>query len=200
MKDIWIMNHDEISRIFREPPVIETQRLILRRMLKKDHSDMYEYASRRDVTEYLLWDVHPTEAYTQRYLAYIQSRYRAGDFYDWAVVWKNTDKMIGTCGFTRFNTEANSAEVGYVINPEFWGIGVAPEALRAVMRFGFRELNIHRLEARYMIGNQRSRRVMEKVGMTFEGVGRDCMFVKGRYVSVGTCAILRGEYLKMYGP
>lgn len=194
------MTHEEISRTFRDPPVIETQRLTLRRMLKRDHSDMYEYACRREVTEYLLWDIHPTQAYTQRYLAYIQTRYRAGDFYDWAVIWKKTDKMIGTCGFTRFNTESNSAEVGYVLNPSFWGIGIAPEAVRAVLRFGFNELNLHRIEARYMAPNLRSRRVMEKVGMEFEGISRDSMFVKGRYVSIGTCAILRNDYIRIYGP
>ena len=107
--------------------------------------------------------------------------------------------MIGTCGFTRFHTDANSAEIGYVLNPLYWGLGIAPEAVRAVMRFGFRELHLHRIEARYMVGNNRSRRVMEKVGMEFEGISRESMFVKGKYVSVGTCAILRGEYLSLYG-
>lgn len=194
------MNHDEITRTFRDPPVLETPRLYLRKMLKRDSTDMYEYASRRDVTEFLLWEPHHSEAYTHKYLSYLQSRYRAGDFYDWAIVWRDTDKMIGTCGFTRFHMDANAAEIGYVLNPVFWGIGVAPEAVRAVMRFGFRQLNLHRIEARYMIGNNRSRRVMEKVGMTFEGIGRDAMHVKGKYVSIGTCAILRNEYLNMYGP
>ena len=194
------MNKEKLVKIFSAIPVIETERLILRAMSARDSADMFDYSSRGELTKYLLWSPHNTVSYTREYLSYVEKRYKVGDFYDWAVIWKNTDKMIGTCGFTRFNTEANSAEVGYVINPEFWGIGVAPEAVRAVMRFGFRELNLHRLEARYMVGNQRSRRVMEKVGMNFEGVGRDCMFVKGRYVSVGTCAILRGEYLKMYGP
>ena len=194
------MNHDEIRRIFREPPIIETERLVLRKMLKRDHLDMYEYSCRKDVTDNLLWDTHPSEAYTLKYLSYIQTRYRAGDFFDWAIIFKNNDKMIGTCGFTRFNFNANSAEVGYVLNPNYWGNGIATEAVRAVTRFGFAELNLHRIEARYMVGNQRSRRVMEKIGMSFEGVGRDSMFVKGKYVSVGTCAIIRGDYIRMYGP
>ena len=193
------MNHEEITRIFRDPPVLETPRLYLRRMLKRDSADMFEYARRSEVTEYLLWDVHPNEAYSHKYLSYLQSRYRAGDFYDWAVIWRDSDKMIGTCGFTRFHTDANSAEIGYVLNPLYWGLGIAPEAVRAVMRFGFRELHLHRIDARYMVGNNRSRRVMEKVGMTFEGISRESMFVKGKYVSVGTCAILRGEYLSLYG-
>ncbi len=193
-KDGLKMTRDEISRIFRNPPVIDTRRLYLRKMNRSDSADMYEYSCREDVTRYLLWSPHPSEAYTAKYLAYLQSRYRAGDFYDWAVVVRDTDKMIGTCGFTRLNIDSNSAEIGYVLNPDYWGYGYAPEAVRAVMRFGFNELRLNRIEAKYMVGNERSVRVMEKVGMTREGINREAIHVKGRYVSVGVCSILRSEY------
>lgn len=193
------MNRDEITKIFRDPPYIETERLLLRKMQKKDAADMYEYACRHDVTRYLLWEPHESESYTYKYLAYIQSRYRAGDFFDWALTIKDGGKMIGTCGFTRLNIESNSGEIGYVLNPVFWGYGLAPEAVNAVLRYGFCELRLHRIEARYMVGNDRSRRVMEKVGMQFEGVSRDSMHVKGKYVSIGTCAILRNEFFALNG-
>ena len=193
------MTREEVARIFRDPPIIETERLCLRKLLKSDAEDMYEYSAMREVTKYLLWEPHLSETYTRKYLSYLQGRYRAGEFYDWAVVWKRTNKMIGTCGFTRFNFESNSAEVGYVLNPSFWGYGIAPEAVLAVMRFGFVNLGLHRIEARYMVGNDRSRRVMEKLGMKFEGVARDSMHVKGRFVSVGTCAILCDEFYDIYG-
>ena len=193
------MNREEAARIFRDPPIIETPRLILRKLLKSDSEDMYEYSSNREVTRYLLWEPHLNETYTRKYLVYLQGRYRAGDFYDWGVIYKKSNKMIGTCGFTRFNFESNSAEVGYVLNPAFWGYGIALEAVLATMRFGFANLGLHRIEAKYMIGNDRSRRVMEKLGMQFEGVARDSMHVKGRFVSVGTCAILRDEFRALYG-
>lgn len=193
------MDREEITRIFRDPPVLETPRLTLRRMLKRDSLDMFEYACSPDVTEYLLWEPHQSETYTYKYLSYLQSRYRAGDFYDWAVVWRNTDKMIGTCGFTRFHWDHNAAEIGYVLNPGFWGYGIAPEAVRAILYFGFHNLHLHRIEARYMVENSRSRRVMEKVGMRFEGIARDSMFVKGKYVTIGTCAILKQDYVELYG-
>ena len=160
---------------------------------------MYEYARRREVTEYLLWEPHESEIFTHRYLTYLQSRYRSGDFYDWAVIYRDNDKMIGTCGFTRFNIESNSAEIGYVLNPTYWGIGIAPEAVREILRFGFDYLRLPSIEARFMAGNLRSRRVMEKVGMTFEGINRESMHVKGKYVSVGVCSILQHEYRNLYG-
>ena len=69
------------------------------------------------------------------------------------------------------------------------------EAVAKVIDYGFRTLRLNRIEARYMLGNEKSRRVMEKNGMTFEGVSREAMLVKGKYVSVGTCSILWKEYI-----
>ncbi|MBQ8415822.1 MAG: GNAT family N-acetyltransferase, partial [Clostridia bacterium] len=98
------------------------------------------------------------------------------------------------CGFTAFHCASDCAEVGYVLNPEYWGKGIAPEALLAVMEFGFETLGLNRIEARFIEENERSRRVMEKVGMTFEGVMREGMLVKGSYVNVGICSILADEW------
>jgi len=185
----------EILSCFKDPPTLTTKRLLLRRMLKSDAEDMFEYASDPAVTKYLLWDPHGSVKYTARYLAYVQTRYRAGEFYDWAVTDRRSGKMIGTCGFTSFDFHNNSAEVGYVLNPAFWHRGIAAEALREVLHFAFMILGLNRVEARYMVNNNDSRRVMEKVGMKFEGVARGAIYVKGHYVSVGTCAILRSEFI-----
>lgn len=196
-KEVHTLERGEILRIFHRIPTLECDRLILRRMKKSDAPDMYEYASNPAVTKYLTWDVHPNERFTASYLSYLQPKYRSGEFHDWAVTLRDDGKMIGTCGFTRFNFSAYSAEVGYVLNPMYWGRGIAPEALSRVIRFAFDTLQLNRVEARCMAGNTASRRVMEKVGMLYEGTTRDAMFVKGRFVSVETCSILRDEYLAM---
>ena len=190
------MQKDTVRKIFRKIPVLETDRLYLRKMKVSDFSDMYEYARLESVTRYLLWREHPDKAYTKDYLSYIQSKYRAGEFFDWAVVHKESGKMIGTCGFASLDFENNSAEIGYVLNPEFWGKGYATEAVKKVIEFGFYDLNLHRIEARYIVGNEKSRRVMEKCGMFFEGVHVSSLFVKDKYVSVGYCAITGDRYIK----
>jgi len=192
------MDRSMTIKYFRDIPTLRTDRILMRRLLKTDAEDMYEYSCDPLVTRYLLWDVHPDVRYTKRYLAYLQTRYYAGEFYDWALVDKRQNKMFGTCGFTSFDFENNSAEVGYVLNPRYWHAGLAAEALFEVMKFGFLVLGLHRIEARYIVGNDKSRRVMEKLGMTFEGIHRDSMFVKGKYVSVGVCAILKNEFLNAY--
>ena len=189
------MNKDIVLRYFRDPPEIVTPRLLLRRMKKTDYRDMYEYACDPCVTKFLTWLPHTSPAYTMRYLAYVATRYRAGEFYDWAVVFREDQKMIGTCGFTSFSYDHNSGEIGYVLNPAYWGRGIAAEAVRAVMQFGFLTLNLHRIEAKFIMGNDASRRVMEKAGMTFEGFQRDAMYIQGEYRTIGTCAILFSEFI-----
>ncbi len=190
------MNKEILKKYFKKFPTLETSRLILRKMKVSDAEDMYEYAHIPQVTQYLTWTEHPDVHFTRRYLDYIRTQYADGEFFDWAIVLKDSGKMIGTCGFTSFDIPNNSAEVGYVVSPEYRGNGYAPEAVCRVMRFGFTELNLHRISARYMDGNTASRAVMDKCGMRYEGCAKNSMYVKGIYRSIHTCAILSDEYIK----
>ena len=191
------MDKDKIKKIFKKPPVLESQRIILRKLKVGDYKDMFEYASRDDVTKYLLWKSHPDADYTFDYLTYVQTQYKSGDFYDFAVVLRETGKMIGTCGFSSFDFPNNSAEIGYVINPSFRGNGYADEAVFRLLAYGFTELDLKRIEARYVVNNDSSRRVMEKCGMTFEGIHRSSVYLKGKYADVGYYSILLDEYIDM---
>lgn len=188
------MKKDILYRLFSHIPTLETDRLILRGMRVSDTEDMFAYARRPSVTQYLTWNPHTDPAETREYLTYVGQRYRTGDFYDWAVVDRESGHMIGTCGFTSFNCPHDTAEIGYVLNPAYQGKGLATEAVRRVLDFGFDELGLHRIEAHFMEGNDASRRLMERVGMTFEGYARESMWIKGRFCTIGTCAILRYEY------
>lgn len=190
------MKKDILYRLFSHIPTLETDRLILRGMRVSDAEDMYAYAKRPSVTEYLTWNPHGSVEETREYLTYVAQRYRTGDFYDWSVVDKESGHMVGTCGFTSFSCPNDSAEIGYVLNPDYQEKGLATEAVRRVLTFGFEELGLHRIEARFIEGNTASLRLMERVGMTFEGYARESMRIKGRYRTIGTCAILRHEFLK----
>ena len=188
------MRKEQIYQIFSHMPSMESARLLLRPLHVLDAEDMYDYARREDVTTYLLWLPHPSISYTRDYLSYIEERYLIGEFYDWAVVEKASGKMIGTCGFTRIDAPHNAAEIGYVLNPDFHGKGYGTEAAARVLRFGFEELSLHRIEAKFMQGNEASLRVMEKLGMHAEGYRRDGMLVKGAYRTIGICSILENEW------
>ncbi|MBQ9781160.1 MAG: GNAT family N-acetyltransferase [Clostridia bacterium] len=190
------MKKSAIYQLFSHIPTLETERLTLRGMRVSDAEDMYAYAQHEPVTRYLTWTPHPNIKHTKEYLTYIGQRYRTGDFFDWAVICKEDGRMIGTCGFTSFDFVSDSAEIGYVLNPEYHGRGLATEAVREVLRFGFEDLSLHRIEAKFMKENTRSQMLMERVGMQFEGYAREAMKVKGQYRTIGRYGILRHEWIK----
>ena len=188
------MKREAIKKIFSNIPTLKTERLILRKITVKDVDDVYEYSSDPDTSKYLLWSPHPDRYYTIEYVTYLKTRYRSGDFFDWGIIDRETNKMIGTCGFTRFEYNHNSAEVGFVLNKKYHGKGIATEAAREVLKFGFENLALNRIECKYIVGNNASRRVMDKLSMTFEGIVREGMLVKGTYRDIGVCSLLRKEY------
>ena len=190
------MKKESIYRIFSKIPTLETERLILRKMLVSDKEDIYAYSCREDVTEFLTWAPHTSMEYTQDYLRYIGQRYSVGDYFDWAVVEKASGRVIGSCGFTRFDYPNDAGEIGYVFHPDFGGKGYATEAVGEVVRFGFVALKLHRIEARYLKGNDRSCKLMERLGMRFEGERREAMLVKGAYRTVGTYSMLASEFAR----
>ena len=85
------MTKEKLHSLFTNPPVLYTDRLSLRKIVPSDSDDMFDYSSREDVTRYLLWDPHPDALYTNHYVRYLQERYAAGDFYDFAIVPKSED-------------------------------------------------------------------------------------------------------------
>lgn len=193
-----IMKKETVFKTFSNMPTLQTERLSLRPMHPIDAEDMFDYAKRPEVTKYLLWREHEDIGYTRDYLNYISNRYALGNFYDWAVIEHESRKMIGTCGFTKIDTANNSAEIGYVLNPDFHRKGFGKEAVKRILKFGFEELGFNRIEARFMQGNEASLALMKSVGMTFEGYFRDLMFVKGEYKTIGVSSILIDEYEKKY--
>ncbi len=194
IKDYFSGLLSEIKRFFSKIPVIETDRLVLRKIKMCDVDDMYEYSKRSDVTKYLLWSPHPDKFYTAAYIRSLQGRYRRGDFYDWAVVLKESGKMIGTCGLTSVDADNNYCEIGYVISPDYHNRGYATEAVSRVLEICFDRFGFHRVEAMHIEGNEASASVMKKCGMSKEGVLRDYIFSKNEYKTVCIYAILANEY------
>ena len=188
------MKKEDLCRVFSRMPQLTTRRLTLRPLRVSDSADMYDYARRPDVTKYLLWRPHADASYTKRYLEYLAGRYRIGAHYEWAIVDNESGRMIGTCGFASIDCVNNSAELGYVLHPDFHGKGIMHEAASRVLCYGFDTLHLRRIQARYMVENIASRHVLDKLGMTFEGVTRAGMLVRGFYRDIGVCAILREEF------
>ena len=179
---------------FKKKIEFETERLRLRRIDNGDVDDMFAYACREETTRYLLLSPHRDRYATRYVIESIRRDYRAGKYHELAIVLRESGKMIGTCGLTSFDEQNCTAEIGYVISPDYWGMGIALEAASILMNFAFCELGVKRVEAKYIKGNERSLKIMEKLGMSFEGIQRAKLKIKGVFCDIGTCAILDDEY------
>ncbi len=189
-----ILNDRKIKEVFANIPQIETERLVLRRIEVQDSADMYEYSCQAKVTEYLTWNPHKSEKETERYIKLLGKKYDKGAFWDFGLEHKESSKFIGTCGFTSFNQDENSAEIGYVLSPCFWGMGLAFEACTAVLKFGFAVFDLDRICARYIEGNDSSRRVMEKLGMSYVTTYKNSYYIKNEYKTVIEYSVTKKDF------
>ena len=152
---------------------IETHRLILRPFTMEDAEDMFaNWASDPEVTRFLTWPAHSSVEITRMVLADWIPRYEDGGFFQWAVEWKESGAVIGSIAVVKLEEAIESAEIGYCLGRAFWGRGIMPEALRAVMDYLFDTAGLNRITAGHDVDNPKSGRVMEKAGMKKEGVLR----------------------------
>jgi ribosomal-protein-alanine N-acetyltransferase len=122
-----------------------------------------------------------TLAEAQALLERLDQRFTDRDTIRWAIELVEHGRMIGTAGLLRFDFAHRHAEVGYEIARQWWGRGLTPEAVLAVIRYGFSVLGLHRIEAGVLPGNHASVRVLQKLGFLEEGTRRDYLHFKGRF-------------------
>ena len=176
---------------FLDMKELETERLLLRRISKRDATDMYEYTKNPEASKYLTWSAHESLSYTTGYIKFLIKKYRKGEFFDWGIELKETKKMIGTCGFSVFDPNNKRVEIGYVLNPDYHNNGYATESVKRVVEYAFRELDIHRIELRIIDGNTASLRVAEKCGFKREGTAVDELIIKDSFKTIHHYALIR---------
>lgn len=134
-----------------------------------DLEDFFEYASQPEVGPSAGWPPHADRTVTKNILREFIEK---GEV--WAIVWKETGKVIGSMGLhpDRFRNGIASRELGYVLSRDYWGRGVMTEAANAVIRFAFETLGLAALAVCHYPFNERSRRVIRKCGFTYEGTIR----------------------------
>lgn len=143
---------------------IETDRLILRPWRESDAESLYRYAKDPDIGPIAGWPVHTSVENSREIIRGVLSA--EGTF---AVVLRETGEAIGSIGLmvgaaSNLGLPASESEIGYWIGRPFWGQGLIPEAARELMRYAFEERSIETLWCGYFDGNEKSRRVGEKLG------------------------------------
>ncbi|MDQ3920456.1 MAG: GNAT family N-acetyltransferase [Acidobacteriota bacterium] len=152
------------------PPIIETARLVLRPPRMSDAGAIFNsYAADEEVTRYLVWRPHTSIAETEEFLGRVVASLEDGSRLTWALTLHGDDTPRG---MIELRPHGHKADVGYVLARPFWGRGYVTEALRAVLDYAFRNPGMYRVWAVCDAGNAASARVMEKAGMSFEGILR----------------------------
>lgn len=144
-----------------------TERLILRKWKETDSKDLYEYAKSELVGPNAGWPPHKSEDESKEI---VKMFIKNDDTY--AIVLKSENKVIGGIGLherkpdDRLNN-LKQKEIGYVLNPNYWGKGIVPEAVNCLINYGFKELNLDLIWCGHFDFNDKSRRVNEKCGFKY---------------------------------
>ena len=177
-------------------PIIETERLILRPFELSDSKRVQELSGDSKVAETTLNIPHPYEdGIAESWISTHKHNFNSGKSITYAIVIKDTKEVIGAIGLT-ISKIHRKAELGYWIGVPYWENGYCTEASQAIIEFGFKELNLNRIYARAMDSNIGSWRVMEKVGMKYEGTRRQDAIKNGVPVDLKSYAILREEFYR----
>src|SRR5690349_4687178 len=152
------------------PDIIQTERLVLRRPVERDATAIFEgYAQDTDVVRYLVWPPHRSIDDTRAYLRYTDAGWVARTELTWALTLRGEGHLIGMIAV---RPNGHKPDLGYVLARSHWGRGLMAEAGRAVVDLALSDPAVYRVWAVCDVENYASARVLEKIGMTREGVLR----------------------------
>jgi RimJ/RimL family protein N-acetyltransferase len=179
---------------------IKTSRLIIRRFQDGDLDAFLDYRNDPEVARYQSWE----SISAPRAQAFIQEQKALtpgvpGQWFQFAVALSDTDQLIGDIGLNVQVHDARQAQFGITLNRSYQGQGLATEALTAVLDYAFINLDLHRLIAIVDVENERSARLMERVGLRREGHFIKNAWFKGRWADEYLYAVLQAEWLPRRG-
>lgn len=174
------------------PPTLVGERITLRGFRAEDALDVFVYASKREVTRYLEWPPHRTPWDSGAYVR----RCMNGDprLCTFAIEHRELGRVIGALDLKVVSRVRRIGEIGYTLNPSFWGQGYNVEAGLLLLDYAFRDRGLRQIRAVCDIDNRRSWRTMEKLGMTREPALRRARVREGAVIDRCRYSILRNEF------
>ena len=174
---------------------LETDRLILRPFKIEDAEEVFNnWASDDEVTKYLTWSTHSSVEMSRSYMEFCINGYNEKNVYQWGMELKNSHELIGNISVVKIIDEIDSVELGWVIGRKWWGNGYTAEAAERLLEFFFTEVSVNRICAGHDIDNLNSGRVMQKIGMKYEGTLRQSGKNNQGIVDVANYSVLREEW------
>lgn len=163
-------------------PILETERLILRRVLPSDVKEMFELRSNPETMKYIPRPLVTNYDEALAHIKMMEDKIETNEGINWAITLKGDDKMLGVIGHYRIKPEHYRAEVGYMILPEYHGKGITTEAVQCVVDYGFNTMQLHSIEGVIDPENDASQRVLQKCGFVKEAHFKENEFYDGKFI------------------
>jgi len=175
--------------------MINGDRVLLRDVNENDWYEVHQYASKAIVCKYQPWGPNTiTESQTFVKEAVVDLKKSPRKRFVFAIIVKQTEKLIGVIELNIRDENNRISEVGYIIHPAYWGQGFATEAAKLMINYSFTQLNMHRIYATCDPRNIGSSKVLEKIGMTLEGRMRQDLLLKDGWRDSLLYSILEHEW------
>jgi len=177
--------------MYNEFPVIETERLRLRLITEKDLKEMFSIYSSEEVMKYYgiypINDISTVEVMIEKF----KESFEVDMGIRWGIELKSTSKLIGTCGYHNWNKRHFRAEIGYELGNEFWRKGYAKEAISSIIKYGFDEMNLERIEALVYPENETSENMLKKLGFLHEGYLRKYVYFRDKHQDLNMFSLIK---------
>jgi ribosomal-protein-alanine N-acetyltransferase len=175
---------------FNPFPVLETERLVLRRLGETDLAELFFMRSDERIMIYIDQPRFTKQEEAIAYLEKLDKIQEENEGINWAVTLKGEPKLIGRLCLFNFAKEHFRGELGYVILPRYHGKGIAQEAVEAVLEYGFKQIRLHTIEANVNPANEASIRVLERNHFVREAYFRENYFFEGKFLDSAVYSLI----------
>ncbi len=173
-------------------PVLQTERLLLRRMLMQDDEALFLLRTEEAANKYLDREKPTAVEQVHQLVNKIDDGIRNNTAISWAIALKeNPDEMIGTISYHKTDAAHHRAEIGYMIMPHHWRKGLVSEAIKAVLDYGFNSMQLHSIEANINPHNEASRNILLKHGFVKEAYFKENYYYNGRFLDSEIYSLLQ---------
>lgn len=179
---------------FHPFPVIETERLRLRRTTPEDLDFLFYLRSHNDVMKYIDRPLATSMDFITEMYKKIQENIEGNIAVAWHIEEKESHVPVGQIGYYRNDKDNHRGEVGYMLSPEQQGKGLASEALKAALDYGINTLGFHSIEANVNPGNDASVKLLEKHGFVKEAHFRENHYFDGKFLDSAIYSLLASEW------
>jgi ribosomal-protein-alanine N-acetyltransferase len=181
----------------QQQPTIKTERLILRPYRMEDAAELQRLIGERDVVATMTNVPYPYEdGMAEEWIGGRQESFEKGKTVDFVITHRQEGFIIGGISLSDIDKQSQRVEIGYWLGKPYWRNGYGTEAARAVVKYGFEVMGLHRINGRHFGSNPASGRILKKIGMKHEGCQRQAFKKWDRFEDFELYGILRSEYEK----